>query len=58
MIYEPVKELLNEQCELGKTVMKDAPSDEIGSWDRAVTVGDGAWNLIFAHTVHNLHLSQ
>ena len=38
MIYEPVKELLNEQCELGKTVMKDAPSDEIGSWDRAVTV--------------------
>ena len=37
--------LLDKQCELAKEKMKDIPSDEIGSWDRAVTVADGACKL-------------
>ena len=39
----PTTELLDEQCEIAKKEMKKAPSNEIGSWDRAVTVADGAW---------------
>ena len=35
-------ELLDEQCEIAKGEIKKAPSNEIGSWDRAVTVADGA----------------
>ena len=35
--------LLDKQCELAKEKMKAIPSDKIGSWDRAVTVADGAW---------------
>ena len=31
------------QCEVAKQEMKKAPPDEIGSWQRAVTVADGAW---------------
>ena len=30
--------------------MKDAPLDEMGSWDRPVTVGDGAWMTTGAHS--------
>ena len=39
----PTTELLDKQCEIAKEEMKKAPSGEIGSWDRAVTVADGAW---------------
>ena len=35
--------LLDGQCEVAKQEMKKAPPDEIGSWQRAVTVADGAW---------------
>ena len=35
--------LLDNQCELAKEKMKDIPSKQIGSWDRAVAVADGAW---------------
>ena len=37
----PTTELLDEQR--AKEEMKNAPSSNIGSWDRAVTVADGAW---------------
>ena len=30
------------QCEVAKQEMKKAPPDEIGSWQRAFTVADGA----------------
>ena len=33
---------LLDKCELAKEKMNDIPSDQIGSWDRAVTVADGA----------------
>ena len=39
----PTTKLLDEQCEIAKKEMKKAPSNEIGSWDRAVTVADGPW---------------
>ena len=39
----PSTELVDEQCEIAKKEMKKAPSSNIGSWDRAVTVADGAW---------------
>ena len=39
----PTTELLDEQYRIAKEEMKQAPSSEIGSWDRAVTVADGAW---------------
>ncbi len=37
MLYDPVKQMLDEQCELAKQEMKDAPPEQIGSWERAVT---------------------
>ena len=43
LLYDPVQKILDEQCELAKQKMKDAPSDSIGSWKKAVTVADGAW---------------
>ena len=43
MLYDPVKEMLDAQCELGKKKMKEEPPEKMGSWDRAVTVADGAW---------------
>ena len=39
----PTTELLDEQCRIAKEEMKPAPFSEIGSWDRAATVADGAW---------------
>ena len=43
MLYDPVKEMLDAQCELGKKKMKEEPPEKMGSSDRAVTVADGAW---------------
>ena len=43
LLYEPVKELLDEMCEAAKQEMKDMPQSELGSWSRAVTAGDGVW---------------
>ena len=39
----PTIELFDEQCRIAKEEMKQAPSSEIGSWDRAANVADGAW---------------
>ena len=39
----PTTELLDKQCEIAKEKMKKSPSGENCSWDRAVTVADGAW---------------
>ena len=73
LLYNPVKTLLDEQCELGKKEMKAAPQDEIGSWKKAVTVADGAWmtrgfhsqnftfhvrNYIRKSVLYYLHLCQ
>lgn len=43
ILYDPVKEMLDAQCELGKKKMKEEPPEKMGSWHRAVTVADGAW---------------
>ena len=50
LLYAPVKALLDNQCELGKREMQSAPPDQIGSWNRAVTVGDGAWQTRGHHS--------
>ena len=50
VLYAPVKTLLDSQCELGKREMQSAPTDQIGSWNRAVTVGDGVWQTRCHHS--------
>ena len=50
VLYAPVKTLLDSQCELGKREMQSAPTDQIGSWNRAVTVGDGVWQTRGHHS--------
>ena len=42
-ISKPVLELLREQCAEAKDDMKALPATQLGSWERAVTVSDGAW---------------
>ena len=39
----PVLELLRDQCKEAKDDMKALPATQLGSWERAVTVSDGAW---------------
>ena len=41
LLYRPVKELLDAMCEAAKQQMKDMPQNQLGSWSRAVTAGDG-----------------
>ena len=43
MIYPVVKEVLDEQCSKVKEEMKEKPEEEVGSWRRAITSGDGVW---------------
>ena len=43
LLYRPVKELLDAMCEAAKQQMKDMPQNQLGSWSRAVTAGDGVW---------------
>ena len=43
LLEDHTERLLDGQCEVAKQEMKNAPPDEIGSWQRAVTVADGAW---------------
>ena len=43
LLEDHTERLLDGQCEVAKQEMKKAPPDEIGSWQRAVTVADGAW---------------
>ena len=54
-----VESMLNEQCEEAKQEMKSMPQGKVGSWSRAVTIGDGVWLTRGSHsrnayyTVHN-----
>ena len=40
-----IKEILDELCEDAKLQMKSISSDQLGSWDRAVTTCDGCWQI-------------
>ena len=42
-MYPIVKAMLDDVCETAKQEMKDKKEDELGSWQRAVTVTDGMW---------------
>ena len=42
-MYPIVKAMLDDICETAKQEMKDKREDELGSWQRAVTVADGTW---------------
>ena len=40
-----IKEILEELCKDAKLQMKSISSDQLGSWDRAVTTYDGCWQI-------------
>lgn len=40
-----IKEILEKLCEDAKLQMKSISSDQLGSWDRAVTTCDGCWQI-------------
>ena len=44
-VYPHIIEMLDEVCELGKDDMKALPSENLGSWQRAVTTSDGCWHI-------------
>ena len=50
MLFDPSKALLHEQCDLAKNRMKAKAPTELGSWERAVTVADGAWQTRGHHS--------
>jgi len=50
MLFGPSKALLDEQCDLAKNSMKAKAPTELGSWERAVTVADGAWQTRGHHS--------
>ena len=43
--YPHIIEMLDEVCELGKDDMKALPSENLGSWQCAVTTSDGCWHI-------------
>ena len=42
-MYPHVKCMVDEQCREAKEAMKQRPSSELGSFQNAVTIADGAW---------------
>lgn len=42
-MYPHVKDILDEMTKEAKEEMKALPDDQLGSWKRAVTTGDGVW---------------
>ena len=44
-MFPHIQDMLDEVCELGKEEMKALPSDQLGSWERAVTTSDGCWHI-------------
>lgn len=40
-----IEEILEELCEDVKLQMKSISSDQLGSWDHAVTTCDGCWQI-------------
>lgn len=43
--YPVITEMLDEVCEMGKEEMKNLRSDQLGSWQQAVTTSDGCWHI-------------
>lgn len=43
--YPHVQSILDEICEEAKEEMKEIPSSELGSWQRAITTSDGCWHI-------------
>ena len=42
-MYPHVQNMVDEQCELPKQKMKEKPAAELGSFQNAVMIADGAW---------------
>ena len=42
-MYPVMKEMVDEMCTETREAMKKKKPEELGSWERAVTVADGAW---------------
>ena len=42
-MYPIVKQMVDEMCAEGREAMKKKSPSEYGSWEKAVTVADGAW---------------
>ena len=45
IVYPHVQSILDEICEEAKEEMKETPSSELGSWERAITTSDGCWHI-------------
>ena len=43
--YPHISDMLDTICEIGKDEMKALPSEQLGSWERAVTTSDGCWHI-------------
>ena len=43
IMHPVVKEMVDEMCTEAREAMKQMEPEELGSWERAVTVADGAW---------------
>lgn len=43
--YPHITAMLDEVCMMGKEEMKSLPSEQLGSWNRAVTTSDGCWHI-------------
>lgn len=44
-VYPHIMEMLGEVCELGKDNMNARPSENLGSWQRAVTTSSECWHI-------------
>ncbi len=50
LLYPTVKQMVDEMCEEAKEDMKSLDPLELGSWQRAVTSADGAWQTRGFHS--------
>ena len=42
-LYRPIKEILDDICQISKDEMQKLPNQLNGSWNKAVTTADGCW---------------
>ena len=49
-MYPVVKDVLDRMCDVAKRDMKAKNDRELGSWKRAVTTADGAWQTVGWHS--------
>ncbi len=49
-MYPVVKQMVGEMCEEAKNDMKSCDPSQLGSWNRAVTSADGAWQTRGFHS--------